>query len=238
MGGFGSGRKGSRKTVESCFEVGVEQLRSAGALEPEAEGVLTWRSHKTPILEFEVSPRGVEVTQPFEELIALVECETPSGGQFWRLRCPQCDGEAWKLYLRPRAYDALGCRKCWNLTYRRSNLSGSPVRLGNWRVGRLQRKLRRLREAADAPGSRHSRKRQRRIAELQRELAEEEEAQEGRLRGVADALQERCRELGWDMRPAVQGLDKPLMDSTDEELRRIAGELSDARSPKPGVAGW
>ncbi len=138
----------SRLTVEKCLTLDTQDFSRAGVfgLKSGAYGTFSWRSpvgRNTPPARFwllgdSASTRALKfdfgvLLGPSEPLSALylgacwtvpvVATSCHFGGQRWWFLCPiprgnvACRARVKKLYLPPGA-TALGCRKCWNLTYR------------------------------------------------------------------------------------------------------------------------
>jgi hypothetical protein len=240
MGGLGSGRNPETFTVERTPELDVALLDNGGALdEPGRGGNFTWQSRPVGVFEFRFMGDALMITEPFEQGIPIIMRETPSGtAEFPLFCCPSCSRPRRKLYLKPLTWDTLSCRDCLNLVYKRSRISGSPRRVGAYKVAKLKRQLQAEEAAAAAENARHSEKRAQRIEELEAELEQEEAAQRKRMWRVVEDLHADLRNrLGYDpfRRPEGPGLDKPLAEASDEEIARAMQPIVDApRWPMPG----
>lgn len=166
---------------------------------------------------------ALRIVAPIKVTIAIVERETPTGGLFPLFECPFCgEQHVRNLYLRPRWHDEIGCREDFAYSYRRNNASGSPRKMGAWRLRKIRSELDDLEKAASTPNSRFSEQRQQRIGELRGKLERERETQRGRMWEHPDKL---IASAPFDpLRPPPgPRLDKPLMEATDEEIMAAAG---------------
>ena len=222
MARFGIGRRPERQTVEDTPEVDITIMADRGAFDrPGREGEFAWASKRTPTFEFVYTGEKLHIVEPFEVHIPLVVEETPSGGQYFLAECPKCGGQCRKLYLEPVTYDGIACRECagGGLVYKRSRYSGSPRRVGAYKVSKLRRELQAEEAAASAPGARYSEKRQSRIALLKAKLADEEKVQRQRMWNVVDELRAEFQKIGgFDPWPYKKHQHRNPFETPDEDL--------------------
>ena len=130
MGGFGSGYYGSnpgKMSVEKCKSIDIRRWQRDGLLnrsffgwswfddqrETKASiGVIPKEDHL--ILDYQANGEPVEIKVPYDETI------TGFGTRKWFM-CPLCGGRCAVLYLKGKHF---ACRKCQDLNYRSSQLSG------------------------------------------------------------------------------------------------------------------
>jgi hypothetical protein len=131
LGGCGSGRhKGvTKRRVESCLALDVNELRRMGALTPGASGTLTWDrggdaeasvafcTESTALIlcfhdQCAAEPRDVE------QYVALTSVPVAFGGSRVYLLCPgaECGRRVSVLYFR-RGEGVFRCRHCQGLAY-------------------------------------------------------------------------------------------------------------------------
>lgn len=225
MGGLGSGRNPETFTVERTLALNVALLDDGGVLaKPGREGEFTWQSRPVGNFEFRFEGDALVITKPFELRIPIIMRKTPSGtAEYPLFCCPYCSRARRKLYLKPLTNDTFACRSCLGLVYKRSRLSGSPRRVGAYKITKMRRKLDELEQAAASPAGRRSPKRQARIEQLKEELAVAQKAQDELLWKLVDQLRARFKKLaGYDPLPGLDGLglDVSFEEPTDEEVRR------------------
>jgi len=136
MGGYLSGRHGCRMVVESCLTLNVYELQK-GQYRNTLTGKIFWRRLSTgeelAAIEFSRDGRPDQITIsynavvngttiPIQEGLGITKTRTNfAGSRYWWL-CPGCQRRCGVLYIPPGTY-RFRCRKCYNLTYRSSNLS-------------------------------------------------------------------------------------------------------------------
>jgi hypothetical protein len=136
MGGFGSGRSGSRfLTVEQCYALDLADLARVGYLAPgrmatgsrqwvtsrvpeaidaEAEVSLDLRNPEAPA--FRISYRADE--EPIEIRGRLLTTRPQLGGVRYWFQCPRCWQRRRVLYAYPaRGRERFACRRCQGLRY-------------------------------------------------------------------------------------------------------------------------
>jgi hypothetical protein len=156
MGGYGSGRRGTRKlTVEECRTLNIAHFPVCEfALETFWMRILSWTNYADEvtasvsytreswgngwaILRFWYVVERRESESQIEEHIQVVTTRPYFGGLRWWFVCPLivngrvCQRRVRKLYL-PRGGRYFGCRHCYHLTY-------ESVRTHDDRIGRLLR---------------------------------------------------------------------------------------------------
>lgn len=225
MGGLGSGRNPKTFTVERTPELDVGLLDDGGALdEPGRAGEFTWQARPVGDFEFRFVGDALVITQPFELRIPIILRETPSGAAEYPLFCcPCCSHPRRKLYLKPITRDTFSCRSCLGLVYERSRYSGSPRRVGAYKIAKMTRELDDLEKAAASPEGRTSPKRRARIEQLKQELAVAQKTQDELLSKLVDQLRARFEKLaGYDPLPGLDGPEPqvPFEPASDEEVRR------------------
>ncbi len=224
MGGIGSGRLAQRPLLETTLELNIAQLNEAGALEDGTKGAFEWRSISGLSVDFVV--RGDQLhLDDFNTVVQLRQQETPTNGRYSIFGCPECANGVWSLYLRPYYRDAIACRTCWNLTYKRCNASGSPLRLAVRQKKKIEGELSKLKRAEEAHDARFSSKRDARMNQLERELDHARAELHARTNDAIDALHRRFRKMGHEIHPVTDGLSVPLMQASDEELQRFARQI-------------
>ena len=135
MGGYGSGRSGSRSTVEQCLILDASRWARERVLREESIRTGTWRwmrgeervafvdysintSQTSPTLGLTYRVAGVHQSY----FIGLQTTEPRYGGLRWWFSCPlqmkgvPCGRRVRKLFLPPGSH-YFGCRNCHNLTY-------------------------------------------------------------------------------------------------------------------------
>ena len=145
MGGYGSGRWGTRKVgaktlVEDCRVLDLNRLVKEKLLRPEVwnSGRWIWSQGGTEVASicyeaqtwadsgalrlFYTAGRG-EDRKSLDYRIPLLTTLLPSGGRRWWFRCvasrddgPTCGRRVGKLYLPPEGR-VFACRRCYDLAY-------------------------------------------------------------------------------------------------------------------------
>ena len=133
MGGYGSGRRGTKPKAERHIALDVNQLRRAGHLAPGAKAPLVWTRGGEPIGPVVLCSTGEAVTlgymarlgdEPWREIeddIPLVRVPCRYGGARPYFLCPgggggrACGRRVAKLWLIGRRFR---CRHCHRITYR------------------------------------------------------------------------------------------------------------------------
>jgi hypothetical protein len=129
MGGFGSGRRFGRPTVEESLVIDLAWMLREGLAKPGANvaGHLTWSSWHRPIMQLEY--KALMATQGSERLeisgrevqahqVVKLSYTTPNfGGKRWWMLCPYRGSLANKLYLPPGG-DQFASRQVHRLSYR------------------------------------------------------------------------------------------------------------------------
>jgi len=147
MGGFGSGRSGWRRKVESQHGVDIQWMKRKGWLYNGCTGLLSWscRGEKTGSINYRVSSDTITLIykhrehdgewEPVESEVRLEHTPCNYGGKRVWMRCPNCWRRCAKVYLTGKRP---ACRKCYNLAY----YSEAETRLD-----RAMRKARKSQEA-------------------------------------------------------------------------------------------
>ena len=165
MGGYGSGRRRTRKlTVEECRALSIAHFPlSDSVAQSYSWGILYWKSYTDDTIAcvaYNCEARGngsaivrlsyatrQESKGEIEEPVQAVTTRPYFGGMRWWFVCPLivggiiCERRVRKLYL-PHGGRYFGCRRCYNLTY-------ECVRTHDNRVGRLLRNPVALLQALD-----------------------------------------------------------------------------------------
>lgn len=133
VGGPGSGRTewdypNSKTEVEECDTISSTDWYDRG---------LIWEGLNRKQFSITV---GEEKTD-YDVRIEWVECNF--GGARPYFICPEknCDRRVEKLY-RPKRQQHYVCRHCWDLTYKRCNISGQPRKIKGHRLEKIREKLR------------------------------------------------------------------------------------------------
>lgn len=136
MGGFGSGRRSSRSTVERCLVLDSSRLSREGILREASTRTGSWHwsaggqtvaqigyaanaSQSSPTLRLSYRACGADTSYA----IALQITKPQFGGNRWWFTCPlqrngsACGRRVRKLFLPPQGR-YFGCRHCHKLTYR------------------------------------------------------------------------------------------------------------------------
>lgn len=140
MGGLGSGRTefdypNSKTTVEECENISSTDWYNRGLIE---NGLRR--------KQFTVTVEDKKID--YEIKIDWVECNF--GGKRPYFICPEknCGERVEKLY-RPRYRKYFLCRHCWNLTYKRCNISGNQARIKGHKLIKIREKLRKKAKSED-----------------------------------------------------------------------------------------
>ncbi len=154
MGGFGSGRNGWRRKIESQHGVDIQWIKRQGWLYDGRAGTITWSSKgkETGNISYRVASDSITLIykyrkhggewQPVEEKISITYTPCNYGGKRVWMRCPACLRRCGKVYLtgnRP------ACRKCYKLAYYSE---------GETRLDRMMRKARKSQESLGYNGGR------------------------------------------------------------------------------------
>jgi len=134
MGGFGSGREAGshqgRLVAENCQQLDISHWNRSGCCKPGSD---------TAIALYKFAD-GTQVART--QSITWTPCNY--GGQRPWFVCPKCQQRSGKLFrfaISRFAATSFQCRKCLNLTYRRSNVSGNHYDEFSHRCRRIGRKL-------------------------------------------------------------------------------------------------
>jgi len=145
MGGYGSGRRGSKNTTESQHRIDIRWLRKQGFLQPGATRSLSWsRGDKETgfihyhmetnrmILDYRYRFDGGE-WEPVEQIIAFDRTPCKYGGHRTWFLCPRCWKRVAVIYGAGKYFL---CRHCYDLAYSSQQEGKSD---------RLMRKARKIR---------------------------------------------------------------------------------------------
>ncbi len=129
MGGYGSGRRSDRGTVDAAIRLNINRLVRDRLLVLDAHksGILRWirqsdgrelascrfsfdTTHELMTVKLHYTYNGSEEISP---TIRLTTIPMHFGGRRLYFICPRCGRRTWYLYLRR----LVRCRKCHNLTY-------------------------------------------------------------------------------------------------------------------------
>ncbi|MEN3976446.1 hypothetical protein [Emcibacter sp. SYSU 3D8] len=157
MGGWNSGRRGGRPTVESGLTISLPWLIRRGGMVSGGggSGTVTWSTNGQQTssigysygmwepdfpwmeLRFTCTPYGSE-PRSANQRISLT-CTRPNyGGRRWWMLCPQTNKRVLKLHLPPGG-DKFLSREAWGLGYRSQRVSHSERTLE--KLFKLQQKL-------------------------------------------------------------------------------------------------
>lgn len=132
MGGIGSGRdyfwEDTKTEVEECDTISSTEWYREDRI---AEGQRS----------LQLSITVGEETTDYNITLDWTECNF-GGKRPWFI-CPEknCNKRVEKLY-RPREQQHYVCRHCWDLTYKRCNISGQPRKIKGHRLEKIREKLR------------------------------------------------------------------------------------------------
>lgn len=160
--------------LERAVRIDVAEFSRRGAFDGVGFGSFEWTKIEDLRFEFTTSPSGIVVTRPVAVTLRVVPRTTATGGEYHLWCCPHCHA-ARHVYVALGS-DTLACRTCLGLTYRRSNMSGTRVRLSAWRRNQARRRLEALDAATSAPNARRGRRREAARATWRHELADAEAA--------------------------------------------------------------
>ena len=132
MGGYGSGRPGSKQKAEDCRVLDIYKMKRAGCLEAGSRGNWTWSRNGKEFarvgyhcvgtdltLDYQVRLRGRE-WEPVKQTVPLTQADCNYGGQRVYARCPgvvngqHCGRRVGKLFAGGRYFL---CRHCYNVAY-------------------------------------------------------------------------------------------------------------------------
>ena len=148
MGGYGSGRTGWRRTVESCLTLDTCYMQRKGLFWGKGcRGTLRWRHipseeeagsvgyrvdrYEKELVLFYTWTGEKEEGEKVEQLILLDTTSPHFGGLRYWVLCPGCGRRCSKLYAcAGRKY--FSCRLCYDLTYQSSNDSRRYDSLFRW----------------------------------------------------------------------------------------------------------
>jgi len=146
MGGSGSGRHGTRTTVEDCLLLSADRLMHLKVFDRTGShwGTLMWQNTATgeaiAAVQYKVDPLHEDndslllrytitrTREPVQYAVRLTSTISPWRSVRWWFMCPLirtrgiCGRRIGKLYLPPQ-YNYFGCRHCYNLTYTSCNES-------------------------------------------------------------------------------------------------------------------
>jgi len=154
MGGFGSGRSGWRRKIESQHGVDVQWMKRKGWLGNGCAGTLSWscRGEKTGSISYRVSSDTIMLIykhrghngewESVESEIRLEHTPCNYGGERVWMRCPNCWRRCVKVYL---AEKQPACRKCYHLAYQSE---------AETQLDRMMRKARKAQERLGYNGGR------------------------------------------------------------------------------------
>ncbi len=150
MGGYGSGRRRRKTSVEDCLFLDINKLRRAGFSPAPvfAKSANVFRKKKVvsiasklvddrddnPLLGIGYIIEHEGKKEKIFQMILLQSTLLCSGGERWWFTCPltigdvPCDRRVGKLWLPPGAI-YFGCRHCYGLTYRSCQESHTRDRL-------------------------------------------------------------------------------------------------------------
>jgi hypothetical protein len=134
MGGYGSGRRGGRPTVESALRLDIDAIVRAGAIKPGAyvEGNLKLPSYDGELviefgssvstagswirLKYTVTDYWTEKQHEIDDKIYLTTSRPHFGGQRWWFVCPNENRRVRKLHL-PLGGHRFRSRRAYRLAY-------------------------------------------------------------------------------------------------------------------------
>jgi len=135
MGGFGSGRKGHRATVEDGLILNGTELLAV-AMKDIRQGaqytaIVKWNSGEN--IEVNINQEKcmlfyLNAGDPVNVSIPLTDTPQSKGGRRYWFQCPTCGRRCGNLYL-PRNAVRFACRLCYRLTYKSCNRSHCHDRL-------------------------------------------------------------------------------------------------------------
>ena len=148
MGGPGSNRWNDHTKkicVEDCLKLPIQPLIDRWK-QGQTKGQVLWKGKREAQIAYYIDPSSLpstltlrykliskHSTQSIEEKIQLATTSSVNGGQRWWMLCPMlsengemCGKRIGKLYLPPKR-SRFGCRKCWELSYKSSQCTGSLI---------------------------------------------------------------------------------------------------------------
>ena len=162
MGGYGSGRPGSKQKADDCRALDIYRMKRAGCLEAGSRGNWIWSRNGKEFarvgyhcvgtdltLDYQVRLRGRE-WEPIKQTVPLTQADCNYGGQRIYARCPgvvngrHCGRRVGKLFAGGRYFL---CRHCYGIAY---TSQSEP------RYDRMLRRANKLRkELGGKPGTAH-----------------------------------------------------------------------------------
>lgn len=156
MGGYGSGRRGSRPTVESSFRIELSKLRRSGFLQPGSDTSTVWSWHNnygehTGSVRLRCNMAGqfgaeLEIScsidgSPMFQRITLEFAPMRFGGRRWYARCPD-SGRRCTVLALPNGGRHFASAKAWRLPY--ASQSEDCIGRAHRRIAKAERRLERL----------------------------------------------------------------------------------------------
>lgn len=132
MGGYGSGKRGTRDTVESCLSIDANFYAKRGFFKPGIwHGIARWSTGGREtgscgvLVRIEEGRASVTLQYNKQERIVPLTYYVPGfGGRRYLFLCPVCDRRVRTLHFNNvRDGVAVACRTCHNLTYTSCNES-------------------------------------------------------------------------------------------------------------------
>jgi hypothetical protein len=174
MGGYGSGRHGTRRTVESCLMVDVNFFARRGLLKKGMRVTIlewSWRGQVTEACRVQTSIEDERATCVFQfndrKVVVILAWYVPGyGGRRFVFLCPRCGRRMRTLFFKGSQF---ACRRCFNLTYISSNENHKYDSVYRWMSGsmkvhwRLVKMRLRMMERDAKKGPRRSRGRPRKL---------------------------------------------------------------------------
>lgn len=123
MGALGSGRKRSRRTVESCLSINLFKLQKDGLLIKGCSGILTWHRSDSGkdvgSISFTYWGDHLELNfraehEPVRQTVPITSTPCHFGGERLWLQCPSCRRRVATLHVNARLFL---CRQCHDLVY-------------------------------------------------------------------------------------------------------------------------
>ena len=156
MGGYGSGRRGGRPSVESSFRIELRKLRRAGFLKPgyDTSGVWSWQNNygeHTGSMRVRCTMAGqfgaeIEISgsingEPMFQRIALEWLPMRFGGRRWYAICPRSGRRCTVLALPPGGRHFASVR-AWRLPY--ASQGEDTIGRAHRRIAKAENRLERL----------------------------------------------------------------------------------------------
>jgi hypothetical protein len=239
MGGYGSGRRATKFTVEDCFSLDVAQLQAHIACLQ--QGTYTGSGLSgTNRIDFMVDRaepdgfvvalmvKGHHLAPPLTTRSALEWTSPRFGGVRWWFTCPTCHRRCRKVYYAPQLW-RFGCQHCLRLGYG-CQRGGKITRLV-WKIERLKYQLgaRGQETAAAAPTPPRPKGMQwKRYEELVRQLGTAEDRYWRALGSWVEGLERKNAEALKNLRQ----LQNPSIAAAEKEARcrRLASTPLPVRS--------